>query len=150
MFSDERLEWIQENCARLGVTVWKLNVLPASCRAGLGKKRWNCQRDAGSTFRPVSWWTLRARIPAWMRRRVDLRWRIQPEEIERLRHRATGYAPASRDPGETRRVLVYSTCSLSRRKPGSRETVFETNTLISSWNPSANCCRSPTMWTGHL
>ena len=47
-----------------------------------------------------------------MRRRVDLRWRIQPEEIERLRAAQLdllGQAAAQVKPGG---ILVYSTCSL--------------------------------------
>ena len=47
-----------------------------------------------------------------MRRRVDLRWRIQPAEIERLRRvqlELLGQAAALLKPGGT---LVHSTCSL--------------------------------------
>ncbi|MEI9864215.1 MAG: hypothetical protein WDN00_06615 [Limisphaerales bacterium] len=47
-----------------------------------------------------------------MRRRLDLRWRIQPEEIERLRSTQLDLlhqAAASLKPDG---VLVYSTCSL--------------------------------------
>jgi 16S rRNA (cytosine967-C5)-methyltransferase len=47
-----------------------------------------------------------------MRRRVDLRWRIQPEEIERLRETQMGLlaqAASLLKPGAT---LIYSTCSL--------------------------------------
>ena len=47
-----------------------------------------------------------------MRRRVDLRWRIRPEEIERLRGTQLGLlhqAAARLKPGG---ILVYSTCSL--------------------------------------
>jgi 16S rRNA (cytosine967-C5)-methyltransferase len=75
-----------------------------------------------------------------MRRRVDLRWRISPQEIDRLRatqlellNRAAGFLK----PGGT---LVYSTCSLEpeeneeivkvfcMQKPGfTLETTFELN-----------------------
>ena len=47
-----------------------------------------------------------------MRRRVDLRWRIQPEELERLRQAQVALlakAAPELKPGGT---LVYSTCSL--------------------------------------
>jgi 16S rRNA (cytosine967-C5)-methyltransferase len=47
-----------------------------------------------------------------MRRRVDLRWRIRPEEIDRLRVTQLGLlrqAAARLKPGGT---LIYSTCSL--------------------------------------
>ena len=53
-----------------------------------------------------------------MRRRVDLRWRVRPEEIDRLRtaqlellhHGALQIKPAG--------VLVYSTCSLEPEENG--------------------------------
>jgi len=46
-----------------------------------------------------------------LRRRVDLRWRIRPEEIERLRERSE-VVGTSGPAIEGRRTLVYSTCSL--------------------------------------
>jgi 16S rRNA (cytosine967-C5)-methyltransferase len=47
-----------------------------------------------------------------MRRRVDLRWRIQPNEIERLR--ATQLDLLNQAATKLKRggVLIYSTCSL--------------------------------------
>jgi len=60
-----------------------------------------------------------------MRRRVDLRWRIQPEEIERLPPR-NWICSSKRDTGETRRRLWFTARqSGAGGKPGSRETVFE-------------------------
>jgi 16S rRNA (cytosine967-C5)-methyltransferase len=53
-----------------------------------------------------------------MRRRVDLRWRIQPAELERLRRAQAELlrqAAASLAPGGT---LVYSTCSLEPEENG--------------------------------
>jgi 16S rRNA (cytosine967-C5)-methyltransferase len=53
-----------------------------------------------------------------MRRRVDLRWRIQPVEIERLRRvqlELLGQATAALKRGGT---LVYSTCSLEPEENG--------------------------------
>ena len=53
-----------------------------------------------------------------MRRRVDLRWRIRPEEIERLRavqrQLLNEAAPILKPNG----VLVYSTCSLEPEENG--------------------------------
>jgi 16S rRNA (cytosine967-C5)-methyltransferase len=54
-----------------------------------------------------------------MRRRVDLRWRVRPEEIERLRRAQLDLlrqAAARLKPGGT---LVYSTCSLEPEENGS-------------------------------
>src|SRR5688572_32862239 len=53
-----------------------------------------------------------------MRRRVDLRWRIQPAEIDRLsrvQFDLLGQTAASLKPGGT---LVYSTCSLEPEENG--------------------------------
>ena len=53
-----------------------------------------------------------------MRRRVDLRWRIRPEEIERLRVAQLDLlrqAATQLKPGGT---LVYSTCSLEPEENG--------------------------------
>jgi 16S rRNA (cytosine967-C5)-methyltransferase len=97
--SEERLKWIQENCARLGVTGVE-TVLPSTL---------NLQPSTGFDRILVDAPCSNTGV---MRRRVDLRWRIQPAEIERLRaaqldllqQAATGVKPGG--------VLVYSTCSL--------------------------------------
>jgi 16S rRNA (cytosine967-C5)-methyltransferase len=47
-----------------------------------------------------------------MRRRVDLRWRIQPEEIERLRAAQLDLLQQAATRLKPGGVLVYSTCSL--------------------------------------
>jgi 16S rRNA (cytosine967-C5)-methyltransferase len=94
----DRLKLIEENCARLGVTIVQ-TVLPST----LDPRPSVFDRvlvDAPCSNTGV------------MRRRVDLRWRIRPEEIDRLR--ATQFellrqAAALVKPGGT---LVYSTCSL--------------------------------------
>ena len=91
----DRLKLIEENCARLGVT---------------------CARPfAGwSATRPFDRLLIDAPCSntGVMRRRVDLRWRIRPEEIQRLRLSQLDLlrqaAPRLR-PGGT---LLYSTCSL--------------------------------------
>jgi len=96
--SPDRLNLIEENCTRLGVTCVEL-VSPST---------FNLQP---STFdrilvdAPCS-------NTGVLRRRVDLRWRIQPEEIQRLRTvqlELLNQAAPSLKPGG---VLVYSTCSL--------------------------------------
>jgi 16S rRNA (cytosine967-C5)-methyltransferase len=93
-----RLELVRENCARLGVTC----VEAAVSGSGGSRER---QFDQILVDAPCS-------NTGVMRRRVDLRWRLQPGEIERLR---TGQLELLRraalrlKPGG---VLVYSTCSL--------------------------------------
>ncbi len=96
--SGERLKMIQENCARLGVTC--------------------VEAAASSSFipHPSSFDKILVDAPCSntgvMRRRADLRWRVQPAEIERLRatqlHLLRQAAPWLKPGG----ILVYSTCSL--------------------------------------
>jgi 16S rRNA (cytosine967-C5)-methyltransferase len=104
----DRLKLIEENCTRLGVTIAQ-TVLPP----GAPKRS-----EGGSTLdpRPSSFDRVLVDAPCSntgvMRRRVDLRWRIRPEEIERLRAmqlELLRQAAALVKPGGT---LVYSTCSL--------------------------------------
>jgi 16S rRNA (cytosine967-C5)-methyltransferase len=96
--SPDRLKLIEENCARLGVAVAE-PVLPSA----LDSRPSTLDRvllDAPCSNTGV------------MRRRVDLRWRIRPEEIERLRATQLDLlrqASARLKPGG---ILVYSTCSL--------------------------------------
>jgi 16S rRNA (cytosine967-C5)-methyltransferase len=96
--SPDRLKLIRENCARLGATCVEA-ILPSA---------------------PDSWPSVFDRIlidapcsnTGVMRRRVDLRWRISPEEISRLQKsqiELLDQAATKLKPGG---VLVYSTCSL--------------------------------------
>ncbi len=92
----DRLKLIQDNITRLGVTCVELassiNHQPSTINRILV--------DAPCSNTGV------------LRRRVDLRWRIQPEEIERLRATQLDLlqkSAARLKPGGT---LVYSTCSL--------------------------------------
>ncbi|MFO1488838.1 MAG: 16S rRNA (cytosine(967)-C(5))-methyltransferase RsmB [Verrucomicrobiota bacterium] len=104
----DRLKLIEENCRRLAVTCVKTtaNLEP-------GTKNQTFDRiliDAPCSNTGV------------LRRRVDLRWRIRPEEIDRLRATQLSLlrqaAPLLK-PGGT---LVYSTCSL---EPDENQRVVE-------------------------
>ena len=97
--SDTRLKLIRENCARLGVTCVE-TVLPSTLDVQPSTAFDRVLVDAPCSNTGV------------MRRRVDLRWRIQAKEIGRLcagqldllRQAAVRVKPEG--------VLVYSTCSL--------------------------------------
>jgi 16S rRNA (cytosine967-C5)-methyltransferase len=101
----ERLELIEQNCARLGVTCVH-TVLPATLNSQPSTRFDRILIDAPCSNTGV------------MRRRVDLRWRIRPGEIARLRA-AQGellrQAASLLKPGAT---LVYSTCSLEPEENG--------------------------------
>ncbi len=112
--SEERLKWIQENCARLGVT----------CVEGLERR--SPTRPVGVQASACTPNTLKRELQLFdrvlvdapcsntgvMRRRVDLRWRIQPEEIERLRTAQLDLLKQAATQVKPGGVLVYSTCSL--------------------------------------
>lgn len=92
----DRLKLIQENVARLGVT--------------------NVEVTSTLDPRPATFDRILVDAPCSntgvLRRRVDLRWRIQPDEITRLR--ATQLDLLQKSAGGLRPggTLVYSTCSL--------------------------------------
>ena len=92
----ERLKLIEENCARLGVTraeiVSTLDPRPSTLDRILV--------DAPCSNTGV------------MRRRVDLRWRIRPEEIERLHATQMDLLNCAAALLKSGGTLVYSTCSL--------------------------------------
>jgi 16S rRNA (cytosine967-C5)-methyltransferase len=97
--SPERLKLVEENCTRLGVTCVQ-QVLPPALSTRPSTLFDRILLDAPCSNTGV------------MRRRVDLRWRIKPEEISRLRAVQLdlfSQAVSQLKPGGT---LVYSTCSL--------------------------------------
>jgi 16S rRNA (cytosine967-C5)-methyltransferase len=103
--SAERLELVRENCLRLGTTCIE-PVLPSTLDSQPSTAFDRVLVDAPCSNTGV------------MRRRVDLRWRVQAAEIKRLSvvqldllRRA---APRVRPGG----VLVYSTCSLEPEENG--------------------------------
>jgi 16S rRNA (cytosine967-C5)-methyltransferase len=97
--SPERLKLVEENCTRLGVTCIQ-QVLPPALSTQPSTLFDRILLDAPCSNTGV------------MRRRVDLRWRIKPEEISRLRAVQLdlfSQAVSRLKPGGT---LVYCTCSL--------------------------------------
>jgi 16S rRNA (cytosine967-C5)-methyltransferase len=97
----DRLALIHENCARLGVACVQTLPSPSTSPASLPISHF----DKVLVDAPCS-------NTGVMRRRVDLRWRIRPEEIERLRLQQLEllrHAASLVKPGG---ILVYSTCSL--------------------------------------
>ena len=118
--SDERLKWVQENCARLGVTCvevlerrspTRLVGVQASACAPDTLKRELQQFDRVLVDAPCS-------NTGVMRRRVDLRWRIQPEEIKRLSAAQLDLLQQAATQVKPGGVLVYSTCSLEPEENG--------------------------------
>jgi 16S rRNA (cytosine967-C5)-methyltransferase len=97
--STERLKLVQENCARLGVTCVE-TVLPSTLNSQPSTSFDRVLVDAPCSNTGV------------MRRRVDLRWRIQPEEIERLRTTQLALLEQVVSKLKPGGALVYSTCSL--------------------------------------
>jgi 16S rRNA (cytosine967-C5)-methyltransferase len=98
----DRLDLVRENCERLGVTCVDF------VESKPGELFDRILVDAPCSNTGV------------MRRRVDLRWRIKPDELERLRAtqcQLLDQAAAQLKPGGT---MVYSTCSL---EPEENETV---------------------------
>ena len=95
----DRLKLIEENCQRLGVTCVE-TILPSTLNSQLSTGFDRILVDAPCSNTGV------------LRRRVDLRWRISPEEILRLQKtqlELLQQAASVLKPGGT---LVYSTCSL--------------------------------------
>ncbi len=96
----KRLDLIRENYIRLGITCIETSVAPQDVEIATSGRFDRILIDAPCSNTGV------------LKRRVDLRWRIRPEEIERLRRtqlQLLRLAAPRLKPGGT---LVYSTCSL--------------------------------------
>jgi 16S rRNA (cytosine967-C5)-methyltransferase len=112
--SKERLKLLEENCARLGVTC--VETSRSRGDEALTSKSEMDQRllTPSPTNQPFD----RVLVDApcsntgVMRRRLDLRWRIQPKEIQRLRDLQLDLLKQAAPRVKSSGVLVYSTCSL--------------------------------------
>jgi 16S rRNA (cytosine967-C5)-methyltransferase len=101
----DRLRFVEQNCARLGVTCVEA-LLPSTIQTPPSRLFERILVDVPCSNTGV------------MRRRVDLRWRVRPEEIRRLsliqldllQTAALRLKPAGK--------LVYSTCSLEPEENG--------------------------------
>jgi 16S rRNA (cytosine967-C5)-methyltransferase len=101
----ERVKLIEQNCVRLGITCVQ-TVLPSTLNSQPATPFDRILIDAPCSNTGV------------MRRRVDLRWRIRPGEIGRLRSaqlELLSQAATLLKPGG---LLVYSTCSLEPEENG--------------------------------
>jgi 16S rRNA (cytosine967-C5)-methyltransferase len=109
-----RLKWVEENCARLGVTCVQVR----SSRRQEARISESGISQSLLTSPATSQEFDRVLLDApcsntgVMRRRVDLRWRIQPEEIQRLRGMQLDLLRQAASAVKPGGVLVYSTCSL--------------------------------------
>jgi 16S rRNA (cytosine967-C5)-methyltransferase len=101
--SRERLDMVQENCTRLGAS----NVKTALSSQSVS----DSQFDRVLVDAPCS-------NTGVMRRRVDLRWRVQPSEIERLCAAQLDLLQRAARAVRPGGVLVYSTCSLEPEENG--------------------------------
>jgi 16S rRNA (cytosine967-C5)-methyltransferase len=101
----ERLKLIEQNCGRLGVTCVQ-TVLPSTLNSQPSTVFDRILIDAPCSNTGV------------MRRRVDLRWRIRPKEIGRLRATQGELLRQAASLLKQGGTLVYSTCSLEPEENG--------------------------------
>ena len=119
--SAERLKLVEENCARLGVSCVEFrssrgNEAPISDPAPRTPRSEFSQSllTSAATEKPFDRILIDAPCSntGVMRRRVDLRWRVQPKEISRLQETQLGLLKQAASALKPGGVLVYSTCSL--------------------------------------
>ena len=97
---------LRENCARLGVTCAEF-----SSPASIDLPELSISLDCALVDAPCS-------NTGVMRRRVDLRWRVRLEEIQRLRTQQLELLHGAAIQIKPGGALVYSTCSLEPEENG--------------------------------
>ena len=126
--SPERLKLVEQNCARLGVTCVQVqgsssrgNETPIFGANELSEKDQSLVTSAATTSKAISrigdqFDRILVDAPCSntgvLRRRLDLRWRIQPAEIVRLRQLQLDLLSQAVPLLKPGGILVYSTCSL--------------------------------------
>jgi len=101
-----RRELIRVNCQRLGVSIVNISRATGTVNLELSEPFDRVLADAPCSNTGV------------MRRRVDLRWRIQPTELDRLRGLQANLLHRSFLQLKPGGALVYSTCSLEPEENG--------------------------------
>ena len=96
--AEDRLVLILDNCRRLGITCVETTLIPPANSGTTAFDRLLVDAPCSNT--------------GVMRRRVDLRWRIQPAEITRLRTTQLELLEKAAALLKPSGVLVYSTCSI--------------------------------------
>jgi 16S rRNA (cytosine967-C5)-methyltransferase len=110
--SEERLKLVQENCTRLGVACVEF------CRSRGDEAQFEKSEISQRllTSSPTIFDRVLVDAPCSntgvMRRRVDLRWRISPEEILRLKKTQLDLLKLAATKLKPGGILIYSTCSL--------------------------------------
>ncbi len=104
--SSERLDLVQENCARLGITCVEASLAPDRILENPSRKFDRVLVDAPCSNTGV------------LRRRVDLRWRVAPEEVARLCETQLQILRQAAPRVKSGGILVYSTCSLEPEENG--------------------------------
>jgi 16S rRNA (cytosine967-C5)-methyltransferase len=112
----DRLRMVQENCARLGVTCVEIES-PSALNPQLRTGQHRALFDRVLIDAPCS-------NTGVMRRRVDLRWRIRPEEIQRLQAAQLDLLKKGAAALKSGGTLVYSTCSLESEENAELVTGF--------------------------
>jgi 16S rRNA (cytosine967-C5)-methyltransferase len=96
--SDARVKLVRDNCERLGVTCVEAGRDKVMAQAVPDSDRVLVDAPCSNT--------------GVLRRRVDLRWRIQPDELQRLRSLQLDLLRRGAESTKPGGTLIYSTCSL--------------------------------------